>query len=231
VIFGLIDPQLIDIHLVLDDGSAFPAHKVVLACHSPFFRKMLVGGFCEAGTTRIELCEVSAQSVQAMLRFLYHGEVSVPSIEDALSLGRLADMYELPALRTAVLSAARAAAATGPSSAIAVLAATRAAGLVELDSECWEPLLEGFAAAAAAAAAAEAGGEWLLAMPECLLAELLAMARCTHARGAVARAAPESIGPGSLFPQRRVKRDAGLPRDPGHGGVQHVPLVRTRGTR
>ncbi len=123
--------------------------------------------------------------MQSMLRFLYHGEVAVSTTttpSPSAGLGRLADMYELPALRTAVLSAARVAAAEGPASAAAVLSTARAAGLMELEPECWEMLLEAFAAAAAAAAAAaDAGGEWLLAMPEYLFVELLAMACAAHA--------------------------------------------------
>lgn len=186
--------QLIDICLLLDDGSCFSAHKLVLACHSPFFRKLLIGGFRETGTATVSLCEVNAFSVSSMLKFLYYGRVVVSDLDAAIALGRLADLYELPALRAAVFDAVHAVAAVSPANALAALSATRAAGLVDLEVDLWEIQCEMFPVILAAAAAANASGIGcsaaretgaegvLLAMPEAMVVEYLSMVRKAFVR-------------------------------------------------
>jgi hypothetical protein len=124
-----------------------------------------------------------------MLQFLYFGSVTVPDLDAAIALGRLADLYELSALRSAVLVAARAAAAARPAAALATIAAARGVGLLDLEADCWEKLCESFPAICVTAGCPVGGimggrrlvesdsndESVLFAMSETILAEYLSM--------------------------------------------------------
>ena len=75
-----LDTELADVHFSLDDGTREPAHRMVpvprvmkllllsvpamvqvLAMRSPYFRKMLYGGFSEAAAEDVKISQVAHQ--------------------------------------------------------------------------------------------------------------------------------------------------------------------------
>ena len=56
-------------------GKKLSAHKVLLAACSPFFRELLRSNRCQHPI--IVVRETSAYDLEAILKFMYHGEVSV----------------------------------------------------------------------------------------------------------------------------------------------------------
>ncbi|CAD5207269.1 unnamed protein product [Bursaphelenchus okinawaensis] len=79
---------------IRSDGEIFKTHKLILAASSPVFERMLSGTFTEARTCVIDLKDVRANVVAAMLSFLYTG-----SIHQFDEIGRellyLADQYHI----------------------------------------------------------------------------------------------------------------------------------------
>jgi hypothetical protein len=68
-------PELADVVLVVE-GERFPAHRLVLAARSEYFRGLLLSGMQEgSGHQDIELGEVSARAFRVVLRHLYTAEV------------------------------------------------------------------------------------------------------------------------------------------------------------
>ena len=67
--------ELQDVTLVVADGSSLPAHRAVLASCSPFFRRVLTS--CAHHAPLIFLRGVPRQELQALLDFMYQGEVSI----------------------------------------------------------------------------------------------------------------------------------------------------------
>jgi hypothetical protein len=68
-------PELADVVLVVEGGRS-PAHRVVLAARSEYFRLLLLSGLKEgSGQQEIELGEVSARAFRVVLRHLYTAEL------------------------------------------------------------------------------------------------------------------------------------------------------------
>ncbi|XP_070554794.1 kelch repeat and BTB domain-containing protein 8-like [Ptychodera flava] len=67
---------LTDVVLVVE-SEEFACHKNVLAACSPYFEAMFTGGLCEAGMDRVELKEIDAGSMKAVLDYMYTSEVSL----------------------------------------------------------------------------------------------------------------------------------------------------------
>ena len=66
--------EFCDVSIVSDDGSSFPAHKVILASHSEKLRRLLTvqsGQFC------LYLAGVASQEISDLLTFIYSGEARV----------------------------------------------------------------------------------------------------------------------------------------------------------
>ena len=66
--------EFCDLSVVSDDGSSFPAHKVILASHSEKLRRLLAvqsGQFC------LYLAGVASQEISDLLTFIYSGEARV----------------------------------------------------------------------------------------------------------------------------------------------------------
>ena len=74
--------ELIDVVLVLDDGVEIPAHRLVLASASPYFRTMFNVNMRECGERRVLLGDVDSASVKALVDFAYTGEIDVISDND-----------------------------------------------------------------------------------------------------------------------------------------------------
>ncbi|XP_019559006.3 kelch repeat and BTB domain-containing protein 4 isoform X1 [Aedes albopictus] len=96
------DPTHSDISIVVDqdkeipDGTvAIPAHRLVLATMSDYFRTMLYGNFIEAKKSEIRLHGVPYSTFQQCLRFMYFGwdtTLSQMSLEEGMEFYSLASM-------------------------------------------------------------------------------------------------------------------------------------------
>eukprot|EP00310_Coccolithus_braarudii_P019072 CAMPEP_0183342482 /NCGR_PEP_ID=MMETSP0164_2-20130417/8582_1 /TAXON_ID=221442 /ORGANISM="Coccolithus pelagicus ssp braarudi, Strain PLY182g" /LENGTH=122 /DNA_ID=CAMNT_0025513077 /DNA_START=60 /DNA_END=424 /DNA_ORIENTATION=- len=97
------EKRWMDCCLRVCEGSKPPvdirAHRCVLAAASRIFRSMLTGPLRERDAQVLELNEVGASPITEMLMFMYGLEVEI-SAENALSLYRVADMYEVLELAT-----------------------------------------------------------------------------------------------------------------------------------
>lgn len=71
-----------DITLVVENRK-FPAHKVILAARSDYFRAMLFGGMLESqpGITEIELQETAAKPFEALLKYIYTGKMNLLEVK------------------------------------------------------------------------------------------------------------------------------------------------------
>lgn len=75
-----------DITLIVHK-SRLPAHKVILAARSEYFRAMLFGGLRESHAAEIELQEVSSiEGFERLLRYVYTGHMSLTCMEQDMIL-------------------------------------------------------------------------------------------------------------------------------------------------
>mmetsp|Transcript_126821 Transcript_126821/g.406057 ORF Transcript_126821/g.406057 Transcript_126821/m.406057 type:complete len:235 (-) Transcript_126821:147-851(-) len=131
------DKRFCDCEVVCAD-TVVPCHRAILAQVSPVFDRMLNSGMLEAQRQRIVICEAEPEAVQALLTFVYIGEVDYGS--HAPELMRLADFYQLDAL--VGLCAEQALEALSRDSVSAVARAFRGLrGRPEVDS-MWARLME-----------------------------------------------------------------------------------------
>lgn len=74
VVLLLLQDQLVDVTLLCDGGS-YPAHRLVLAACSPYFHQL----FTRLPTQHplIYLRDVKQAELEALLEFIYRGEVSL----------------------------------------------------------------------------------------------------------------------------------------------------------
>lgn len=85
------------------DGVKLPAHRVILAARSEYFRAMLFGGMSESSQTEIEL-KVPLEAFRALLRYIYSGHMSLSQMreEDVLDTLGLANQYGFTELENAI---------------------------------------------------------------------------------------------------------------------------------
>ena len=81
-----------------EQGTGFPAHKIVLAARSPFFHHMLTSNMYESSANSSTIYEASDEAIRAFLYYLYTGELSIIS-DDIVDLLRLSDLYQLIGLK------------------------------------------------------------------------------------------------------------------------------------
>ncbi len=86
-----------DVTLECEDGCAFPCHKVILAARSETFAAMFNSNFMESAANNVIIREMKSEVMQALLKFIYTGGVSLASI--SVDLLRAADMYMVYELR------------------------------------------------------------------------------------------------------------------------------------
>jgi len=78
------DSEFFDVSLCCDNGiDVIPAHKVILAACSPLFRKILSRQKSHQPSPFLYLKGIHLKELQAVLNFIYHGEVNVA--QDALN--------------------------------------------------------------------------------------------------------------------------------------------------
>ena len=94
-----------DITLVVEDRK-FPAHKVILAARSEYFRALLYGGMLESqpGKSEIELQETPAKPFEALLKYIYTGKMNLLDVkeEHLLDILGMAHRYGFVELETAI---------------------------------------------------------------------------------------------------------------------------------
>jgi len=72
------DESLCDVTLCVDNSSIrVPAHKVVLAAASPYFRKMFSYGFKEAQNGEVKFHDLSPDVLLSVVHFIYTGKIKV----------------------------------------------------------------------------------------------------------------------------------------------------------
>ncbi|KAL0609607.1 Kelch-like protein 26, partial [Plecturocebus cupreus] len=99
--------QLLDVMLTIN-REAFPAHKVVLAACSDYFRAMFTGGMREASQDVIELKGVSARGLRHIIDFAYSAEVTLDldCVQDVLGAAVFLQMLPVVELCEEFLKAA-----------------------------------------------------------------------------------------------------------------------------
>lgn len=73
------DQQLCDIVLETECGNQIAAHRVVLAASSPYFRAMFVNNLAESFQRNVYIKEIDFDILQAVVKYAYNSEVSLPS--------------------------------------------------------------------------------------------------------------------------------------------------------
>lgn len=74
-----------DVTLIVN-GERFPAHKVILAARSEYFRAMLFGGMRESHASEVELVVGSLDAFKHLLRYIYKGDMQLTSMKEDLLL-------------------------------------------------------------------------------------------------------------------------------------------------
>lgn len=94
-----------DVTLVLDDGAEFPAHRLILAVRSSFFRAMLYNGFQESHQQCVALRETNSTAFQAILQYMYTSKIDFSRVDLDILLEylSLAHRYDLNQLMAAII--------------------------------------------------------------------------------------------------------------------------------
>ncbi|KZS21506.1 BTB/POZ domain-containing protein [Daphnia magna] len=99
----LLSDNYQDITLIVENHR-IPAHKIILASRSEYFRALLFGGLLESQKSEIELKGISAAAFHVLLKYVYTGYVSLSSMKEELvkDLLGLAHQYAFPELEQSV---------------------------------------------------------------------------------------------------------------------------------
>uniref|UniRef100_A0A1I7U6P3 BTB domain-containing protein n=1 Tax=Caenorhabditis tropicalis TaxID=1561998 RepID=A0A1I7U6P3_9PELO len=89
-----------DVTIVLDDGTEFSSHRLILAVRSSFFRAMLYNGFQESHQKRVALHETNSTAFRAVLQYMYTSKIDFAGVEldillEYLSLAHRFDLNQL----------------------------------------------------------------------------------------------------------------------------------------
>lgn len=98
-----ISDEYSDITLVIGENR-IPAHKVILAARSEYFRALLYGGMKESSQEEIKLVDTPLVAFKHLLRYIYTGNMSLNSFKEDLILDilGLAHLYGFLDLETSV---------------------------------------------------------------------------------------------------------------------------------
>ena len=99
-----INDEYSDIVLVVGENHRIPAHKVILAARSEYFRALLFGGMRESSQTEIELVETPLTAFKHLLKYIYTGNMSLHSFKEDLILDilGLAHLYGFQELENSI---------------------------------------------------------------------------------------------------------------------------------
>ncbi|XP_061765467.1 kelch-like protein 7 [Nerophis ophidion] len=87
---------LCDVCLVVQ-SQQFPAHRIVLAAASKFFRLMFTTNMLESKSYEVELSSVDPEIIELLLEYIYTAEVPV-DISKVQSLMEVAKQYQIKCL-------------------------------------------------------------------------------------------------------------------------------------
>ena len=90
--------QLCDVLLQADTNQLIPAHRVILAAASPYFRAMFVGKLLESTQRTVHIKDVDHDILQAVVAYAYSAEFFLSS-DRVLLLMIAADLFQLISLR------------------------------------------------------------------------------------------------------------------------------------
>ncbi|KHN80456.1 BTB/POZ domain-containing protein 9 [Toxocara canis] len=68
------------------EGVIFPAHRVVLAARSEYFRALLFNGMRETRDSEVELVDTPVNGFRMLLKYIYTGKLSLSSLKEELVL-------------------------------------------------------------------------------------------------------------------------------------------------
>jgi len=99
-----ISDEYSDIVLVVGENNRIPAHKVILAARSEYFRALLFGGMKESSQEEIKLVDTPLVAFKHLLRYIYTGNMSLNSFKEDLILDilGLAHLYGFLELETSI---------------------------------------------------------------------------------------------------------------------------------
>ncbi|XP_030034586.1 BTB/POZ domain-containing protein 9 isoform X2 [Manduca sexta] len=91
-----------DVTLIVE-GQRIPAHKVILAASSDYFRALLYGGMREANQAEVEL-QAPLQAFKALLRYVYSGHMGLSMLREdtVLDMLGLAHQFNFQELEAAI---------------------------------------------------------------------------------------------------------------------------------
>lgn len=97
-----INAEYSDVTFIVEQNR-LPAHKIILAARSPYFRAMLYGGLAESTQSDIEL-NVPLDAFRALLGYIYTGCISLTKMkeENILDTLGLANQYGFETLELAI---------------------------------------------------------------------------------------------------------------------------------
>lgn len=98
-----VSDEYSDVVLVVEEAR-IPAHKVILASRSEYFRALLFGGMRESSQVEVELVQTPLAAFKHLLRYIYTGNMSLNSFKEDLILDilGLAHLYGFQDLETAI---------------------------------------------------------------------------------------------------------------------------------
>nr|XP_034839915.1 BTB/POZ domain-containing protein 9 [Maniola hyperantus] len=125
-----------DVTLIVE-GQRIPAHKVILAASSDYFRALLYGGMREANQAEVEL-QAPLQAFKALLRYVYSGHMGLSLLREdtVLDMLGLAHQFNFQELEVAISDYLRQVLALR--NVCAVLDAARLYGLDALMDYCYK---------------------------------------------------------------------------------------------
>ncbi|XP_039747160.1 BTB/POZ domain-containing protein 9 isoform X2 [Pararge aegeria] len=125
-----------DVTLIVE-GQRIPAHKVILAASSDYFRALLYGGMREANQAEVEL-QAPLQAFKALLRYVYSGHMGLSLLREdtVLDMLGLAHQFNFQELEAAISDYLRQVLALR--NVCAVLDAARLYGLDALMDYCYK---------------------------------------------------------------------------------------------
>lgn len=117
------------------EGAKLPAHRLMLAARSSYFRALLFGGLAETTQNEIVL-KVPLEAFKALLGFIYTGRISLTKMkeENILDTLGLANQYGFEALELAISSYLTN--SLSPENCCAILDAARLYSLETLSDVC-----------------------------------------------------------------------------------------------
>lgn len=119
----------------LVDEQRLPAHRIILAARSDYFRAMLYGGLCESTQSVIAL-NIPLQAFRTLLRYIYAGHIDLGplAVEHVLDTFGLAHQYGFGALELAISDYLRG--VLSIDNVCAILDAASLYGLADLSDVC-----------------------------------------------------------------------------------------------